>query len=279
MNKINNLQNSEEILSALFAQRCLYSKAKRIDTIIFMLMIFNCVIANINCVKEMYVFIIVFTIAIINVIFHETKEKSINEAAEIQEYIDRKMYGFKINESIDNYSIEELKRKIKSINIKYEKKASVQKNATGDSKEHGVKDWYVDIKQNMKKNNAIYKCQTQNTWWDEKNSQTYVKINFVLFLAIFIVFVWALKTESYAFLIAMLEPFLYIFDFYRKNQKFADVSKEIKTLEERIDKDNIDIKDLEYIQEKIFKRRKIGYMVPDFIDKLKSIKLHRIYKE
>lgn len=282
MNNISELQNSKEILKALFAQRYLYSRAKKYELAIFILIILNCLIANlcIAYIEEKYVLICAMFILIVSVILEKIKEKDFEKAAEIQEYIDRKIYGFDIKKHrIDKYSIDELEHIIKFLNLRHKKRAELQQNFSGDSKEHGVRDWYVGINRNMTKKVAIYKCQIQNTGWDKSNNDTYKKIKILFAVAILVLIAWAFKVSWYSFLIAILEPIVSIINFSIKSKDFEDISKEIKTLENRINIDNINVEDLEYIQDKIFERRKLGYAVPDFIDKIKSKGLHEIYKE
>ena len=282
MNNINELQNSKGILKALFAQRYLYSRAKKYEVAIFILIILNCLIANLFIIymEEKYVLIFAIIILIASIILEKIKEKDFEKAAEIQEYIDRKIYGFDIKKHrIDKYSIDELEHIIKAINLRHKKIAELQQNFSGDSKEHGVKDWYVGINKNMKREVAIYKCQTQNTGWDKSNNDTYKKIKILFAVVILVLIIWAFKVSWYSFLIAILEPIISIINFAIKSKNFEDISKKIETLEDRIDIDNINVEDLEYIQDKIFERRKLGYAVHDFIDKIKSKELHEIYKE
>ena len=93
MNNINELQNSKGILKALFAQRYLYSRAKKYEASIFILIIVNCLIANlfITYIDEKYVLICAMIILIVSIILEKIKEKDFEKAAVIQEYIDRKI--------------------------------------------------------------------------------------------------------------------------------------------------------------------------------------------
>lgn len=282
MNNINEVQNSSKVLDALFAQRHLYSRAKKCELTMFIIPILNCLIANIpsSYVNKEAIFICLLIIYVISIALKNVNSNDYEKAAEIQEYVDRTIYGIRIKKNrIDKYSVDSLKRIIKSINIKHKEKSEAQKNATGDSEEHGVKDWYVGINESLEKKYAIYKCQEQNTWWDENNNKTYKKVLCVFYLIVFAVLLIAFRNGSFGFLIASLEPISSILSLNSKMHKYENVSREIRILENTIDTDNINMSDLEEIQAKIFERRKIGYSVPDFIDKFKSKELHEIYKE
>ena len=80
MNNINELQNSKGILKALFAQRYLYSRAKKYEASIFILIIVNCLIANlfITYIDEKYVLICAMIILIVSIILEKIKEKEDN---------------------------------------------------------------------------------------------------------------------------------------------------------------------------------------------------------
>ncbi len=280
MNNINELQNSKRILKALFAQRYLYSKAKKYEVAIFIMIILSCLIAKITYIGEQYILICAMIILIVGRILEKIKEKDFEKAAVIQEYIDRKIYGFDIEKQrIDKYSIDEIENIVKFINLRHKKRAELQMNFSGDSKEHGVKDWYVGIDKNIERRVAIYKCQTQNTGWDRSNNDTYKKIIKIFEVAMLVLIILAFKMSWYSLILAILEPIASIMNFENKSKDFEDISIEIETLEKRIDIDNINVEDLKDIQNKIFERRKLGYAVPDFIDKLKSKELHEIYKE
>ena len=281
-NNINKIQNTEEVLSALFAQKYLYSKAKWYGVIKAILIILSCIITNfLNIViGDKYVLICAIIIILGSCVVEKHKDELVAEAAEIREYADKKIFEIEVeNNKIDKFYINELNKKIKSLNFKYKKKAKIQKESTGDSKEHGVKDWYVGISPSIYKNLAIYKCQIQNSEWDKSNNEVYKKI-IGLFTVIIVVFVlYMFKMSWYSAILAVSEPIVRFGIIICKSRKYQELSIAIKTLEERIDIKNINIKDLLCIQNKIFERRRLGYEIPDFIHKLKSEELHNVYKE
>lgn len=284
MNNIQEKQNSTEILEALYAQTKLYTEVKNIRRFNIIIILINCIcmkFLEINEVEQKYALIVV-GIFIISSFFIEkiTNEKS-SLAAEIQEYVDRKLFGFKFTQNrIENYSIKEIKQKILEI-VDANKDDCYEKiNLNGNGKVKGVKDWYNEIPENLSRNEAIFKCQSQNIWWEEEMSRWYLnflKINIIVVSAFIAIF---LRKYLIPCILMLTELLSYFFIRFKNYKEYTNIMKDIKAIKEHIENTNLkNIKGLEDLQEKIYKRRKADFKVPDWVHKLKSAKLHIKYKK
>ena len=277
MNKIRKRQNDEDILSGLVAQKKLYSKGKKakfIYQLIFFSMLFVSIITK-NTVVEFLITIILFGIELYITSF---VSKVIKLASEIQQYIDYKLYKFKINDKVCNgTSIDEIKKKISEINIDYSKYAALQKANDGKSKIKGVKDWYTDIDENLPMNAAILKCQKQNTFWDEILFNKYKNYKIIKFILIIISIILMVVFKEINIAGSLLTLGFFEINELVECKELQKCMDEIKVLENRIS-NKIETDDLILIQDKIFERRSNTFIIPDILHKIKSKKIHEILK-
>ena len=283
MNKINELQNTKQIKDALFTQKTLYHEMYINKIVAFVIIIIGVIIAKIlesNNVDEILISIINLIFAASFLLINYLCNNKCEFAAIIQEYVDRTLFEFEIpKDSIDKFSIKEIKQKIYETINSHKKKYEIQIEKTGDDPEHGVKNWYTNISDDLDIIEAIYKCQKQNTWWDQEQDKIYFKFKIVfivilaLLLCILFVNMWQI------IVITILGTLIDLSNIYITYKNYKKISQEIKTLENTVDKTDIkNITILKEIQEKIFERRKTGYKVPDFIHNFKASELHKKYE-
>jgi ABC-type multidrug transport system fused ATPase/permease subunit len=283
LNKINEMQNTKQIKDALFTQKILYREMYIHKIIAFVILIIGVVVAKIldsNNIDEILISIINLVFAACFLLINYLCNNKCEFAATIQEYIDRTLFEFDIEkDSIGKFSTKEIKQKIYETIKSHKKKYEIQIEKTGDDPEHGVKDWYTNISNELNILEAINKCQMQNTWWDQEQDKIYFifKIVFIVILSLllYILFVdmWQIIVIT---ILGTLIDFISLYVTYKNYKK---ISQEIKTLENMVDKTDIkNITILKEIQEKIFERRKTGYKVPDFIHNFKASELHKKYE-
>ena len=232
-------------------------------------------------INEILIAIINFIFAVTFFIINRLSDRGCELAATIQEYIDRRLFNFKIEKNmIDKFNIKEIEQKIYETVRRYSKEHKIQIEKTGEDPEHGVKDWYSNISSNLEMKEAISKCQKQNTWWDVEQDKIYnvFKIIFAILLGLIIVIFF--KNMWQIIVITILSILLELYTLCSKYKVYKNISQEIKTLEDVFEKSEIkDMEILKEIQNKIFERRKTGYKVPDFIHNFKSSELHEKYKK
>lgn len=282
MNDIQKKQNTKEILEALYAQRRLYTEVKDIRRINILIILLNCSctkLLEINEIKQALIIVIAFII--INLIIEKIATKKSSLAVAIQEYIDRKLFGFGFEKNqIDDYRIKDIQQKIQEIIDKHKKECYKQIHAKGDEKDRGVKDWYNEISDSLPRVNAIFKCQIQNTWWERELSKWYLnflRFNIIIMFLISVILLWNYLVPC---LLILSELVVYFINRCISYKEYEDISKDIKAVQEYIENTNsMSLKGLEDLQEKIYKRRKIDFRIPDWVYNLKSNKLHEKYKK
>ena len=279
MNQISKRQNENDILEALVAQKYLYSLSKFINVICYIISIILIFIGFVTTDKLNEIVIIGVVLGeVVNALLEIYRNNIIRDAAEIQEYIDYTLFGFKFkNNKISKYTVDEIKRKIIKINVNHKKYSDIQKNNNGESKIKGVKDWYTNIDENLSTNLAISECQKQNTYFDYSLLKIYKYLNYlVVIIWIFISFGLFYKKE-YPIVWALIPLITKIVLNLRALGKLDEAVFAIKILEDQ--RNNKGQKELLLeIQEKIFNRRKCTLIIPDWLYKLKSLKLHLIYR-
>ncbi len=286
MNNIKNDQNKEQNLLLLYSQKSLYNKSKKIKyyTILLALVCFLLGILSksiIGC--EVYFTIAIFFITAISKYLQNNSYKINNLAAATQELIDRRLFGFEIeNRHLDNHTISEILAVAKDLKEKYPEKYLTNINNTGTDSPNGVKDWYTNISSNLQVNDAILKCQKQNIYWDKLLIGFYRKILIFLILFVVIIFLTLYWNQSVCNLIIGVISSFSICEIIIKEflmaTKFKSINTEINYIIDTLDRSNtININDLKELQAKVFARRKSGFNVPSVIHKINRITIHHKY--
>lgn len=282
MNRINEVQNSKEIKEAIFSQKMLYCEMYRYRIISFVILIVGIVLVKAlenNNINEIILVLINLTFAIIFGLINELSSDKCRYAATIQEFVDMTLYGFNIiDNQIDGIKLEEIEEKIYETIKRHKKEYQKQINSTGDSPEHGVADWYTNISDDLEMQDAIFKCQKQNTWWDKEQDKIYNIFKAVFAILIVLVVIIWFRDMWLIIVITAASVSVEFYGLYKKYKDYVRLSIEIKTSEDIYLKSK-DEKILKEIQSKIFKRRKTGYKVPDFLHNFKSVDLHEKYKK
>lgn len=283
MNRINEMQNSDEILMYLFAQRKLYDKAEKHKYIVGIITVVIFLCCNIDFVKETIGNVEVSLISgcwiLVNIFWQKYINKNIQNAATMKEILDRKLFGFNIEErDIDSNIQEVLRQQAEKIKEKNIDEYVIQAKNTGKDDPPGVRDWYDNISSTISQNQAIYNCQLQNTWWDKKLSKIYITLIYIILAIIFcvIIFIYrdftiqsfAMKILTSASLVAMIIK--EIMSYYEFNKLNTSIVCNIKSIENS----SISLNQLENLQAKIYKRRKMQFAVPNILHKALSVKLH-----
>lgn len=281
MNKINERQNSKDIKEAIFSQKMLYHEMYRDRIMSFIILIVGIILVKIlenNIIEEIVTVTIDAIFSIAFLLINKASDKKCKYAATIQEFVDLTLYNFEIFENqIDDIKLEEIKEIIYETIKRHKKEYQKQINATGDSNEHGVSDWYTDISEDLEMQDAIIKCQKQNTWWDKEQDKIYTIFKIVFTTVLILTLVVLFKNIWKIIIITAISIIVDVCELYKKYRKYERLSIEINELEDQYIKTKVDgiLKD---IQKKIFERRKTGYKVPDFLHNLKSADLHEKYK-
>ena len=123
LNDINVKQNKEEILLYLFTQRKLYSKTKKINLLLFWIGVAIYILGLLPIIKSKFDYYYnVATVAwiVISQILNDRSVSTKLMAAEYQEYIDRSLFEFPINNDIIS-NLDKLRRYAIDLKIKHNK--------------------------------------------------------------------------------------------------------------------------------------------------------------
>lgn len=286
MNNININQNKEENLLLLYSQKTLYNKAKNIKYVTIVLAVVTFVLGIVSrsvLEYKVYCLIFIFLITGVSKIMQTKVCKLNNLAASTQELIDRRLFGFEVeNRHLDNNSVSQLLSVARDFRKKHNKKYLNNINNTGTDTPNGVKDWYTNISSNLSLNEAILKCQKQNIYWDKLLIKYYrnLLIGLSVFISIICLFLYWNQGVCNLVLgiISSFSIFEIIIKEFSMSNKYTSNNIGIDSIIYTASKLGvINTEILKDLQSRIFSRRKSGFNVPSFIHKLNRISVHAKY--
>ena len=277
LNDINVKQNKEEFLLYFFTQRKLYSKAKKINLLLFWIGVAIYILGLLPIVKSKFDYYYnVATVAwiVISQILNDRSVLTKLMAAEYQEYIDRSMFEFPINNDIIS-NLDKLRRC--AIDLKIKNNKEFNEKVKPNVKET-VYNWYSDVS-NLPIEIARIFCQNENCHWENKLRRDYNKILYFLIITAVSTYVYLLVKyySGYAIfnLIYAVPISIEIIKLINHNNAIVKICDE---LEDRMNRvytyisEKLEDMDNQYlynesiaIQRKIFEYRKTNIPVPNFI--------------
>lgn len=277
LNDINKKQNKEEFLLYFFTQRKLYSNAKIINLLLFWIGVAIYILGLSPIVKNNFDYHYNLATVIWIVISQILNDRSVSiklMAAEYQEYIDRSLFGFPINDDIIS-NLDKLKRCAIGLKIKHNKEFNekVKPNA-----KKTIYNWYSDVS-NLPIEIARLFCQNENCHWENKLRRDYNKVLYFLIITVISTYVYLLVKyySGYAIfnLIYAVPVSIEIMKLIKHNN---DIIKICDELEDRMNRvytyisEKLEDMDNQYlynesiaIQRKIFEYRKTNIPVPNFL--------------
>ena len=273
-------QNEPKMLNFLKIQRLLYSKAKFIGNVFYIIYfiivitfsIMNQYIDN-NILKAISILIgcCLFMIGIfVDMVVNQTKIK----AAIIREYFDEDLFGINCNQEYFNAEEYSDSFEFKEINVKYK-----------DIELTGIRDWYGFYNE-YDRQQAILECQNQCVRWDLKLRKIMIGILCcIILMIIFMVCILTIVKDEVVSIIIILSLFSTLLskisfsikklydDIIRLKLIRKKIIDAFRIKEKSIGKNNQNVeKRIEGIQFVIFINRINSIMIPDFIYKLKKDK-------
>jgi len=277
LNDINAKQNKEEILLYFFTQRKLYSKAKKINHMLFWIGVGIYILGLLPIAKSNFDYYFnVATVAwiVISQILNDRSVSTKLMAAEYQEYIDRSLFLFPVNNDIIS-NLDKLRRYALDLKIKYDNEFNekIKPNA-----KETVFNWYSNVS-NLPIEIARIFCQNENSHWESKLRRDYIKILYFLIITAVSIYVYFLVKyySGYAILnlIYAVPISIEIIKLIKHNSAIVKICDE---LEDRMNRvytyisEKLEDMDNQYlynesvaIQRKIFEYRKNNIPVPNFI--------------
>lgn len=280
MDQIYKRQNEDDILVLLFAQKVEYDKAgiyNRIswggtfilfvEGILEQIFSFGCWSLGISVVLTLVVFY-----------YNGCKKKSICIGADTKNLIDSILFKF----DYCDVRKKELFANAVHLKEKHKKKYVEQTTHTGIDQIRGVKDWY-DQYGESNHSKVILMCQKDNLNWSEKLSNYYLKMVAILLMTSIVVAAFVIYT--YGFKDIVLSIFLLTISTILI--KFIESCQEYSLFKHAIISGNAQadlfinlsrepvVEELLIVQKQINQTRTSGFLIPDWMHKIKSKKLHK----
>ena len=168
-NKIQKLQNTNDMLNCQYAARFYFNHAEIMGYLAFIISCFSALCIFLPDTNSMLIISLPIIIDIISFVIQFSFDCIQKKAARLRNYFDAVVLG--INEK--SFSPEDVKTikesTLHAIN-KNPQKYQLQIHNTGSDTPPGVKNWYdLSFKENSK-TNAVFECQKQNYIWTDKLS-------------------------------------------------------------------------------------------------------------
>lgn len=203
--EINQRQNSIEMRELNLTAGASYDYAEKINNTSWLICLMTIVISLCSNLISPTLSIGISFIADLaqaTLIFY--KDKYIKQAASLRNYFDN--YVLKLSNRA--YTKSEIQKIFETVNLyisKHKEKAEIKISNTGENSPPGFRDWYTDI-ETLNGNAAIFECQDQNIWWEEKLAYKKCILSIILpivlvtalitFLLVNSLFVWLWSLSS-----------------------------------------------------------------------------------
>lgn len=286
MNDIYTKQNEEYILMLQYSQRKHYDMAENIQYCIWIFMILNIIINNNviigNLLGSNIVKIIGSVLTVLYILLKLEINKNIEIGAYTKEFIDCTLFDFDIKKNLKKFTKEQLSEFAVCKKKKNSSDYLCQINNTGKDEPRGVKNWYENREQ-MDMKNAVYGCQKENIWWDQRLSKIYMYIFIVISVLVIVSILFINRNESVKSLIfavlipsvqILIESITQVVNFIKLMIYRAKVDIMCKSIEK--DLNNISEEDLEELQGLIVQRRLYKFLIPNKLHSILSRKFHEL---
>ncbi len=275
MNMISEKQNEEQMLALQYAAKQFYNRAEKYDLVEWIICFLSVGLTIIQTVfdTESFVGYLVAGLLALGILTVQLFVKRFtNKAAALKQLFDYQLFGFDLPDSFGEYSEEKLYQFAKREKNRNPQKYHQQISATGTSIKRGVKDWY-EIDKETPSETAIRKCQCQNFNFDSELADVVKIITLVVFVCAILLFTFFYFDRTVSELLKGLITLAPIieksFSVVKSSVEMRDYIVECKS--KNILSEKMTVKERQML---IDKRRRIIYIVPDFLHKILSKKLH-----
>ncbi len=275
MNMISEKQNEEQMLALQYAAKQFYNRAEKYDLVEWIICFLSVGLTIIQTVfdTESFVGYLVAGLLALGILTVQLFVKRFtNKAAALKQLFDYQLFGFDLPDSFGEYSEEKLYQFAKREKNRNPQKYHQQISATGTSIKRGVKDWY-EIDKETPSETAIRKCQCQNFNFDSELADVVKIITLVVFVCAILLFTFFYFDRTVSELLKGLITLAPIieksFSVVKSSVEMRDYIVECKS--KNILSEKMTVKERQML---IDKRRRIIYIVPDFLHQILSQKLH-----
>ena len=219
-----------------------------------------------------WVFLLQVAITIIIFFLQNIIHKFTDIGASCRHLFDYKLFGFNPTTKYGNYTEDEIYELAVGEKHKNKKKYDIAISHKGTDKERGVKFWYK-LDSSWPINKAIMECQKQNVFWDKK--LTAVVCGAILIVNIVTISLLVIINLNSTLLEIIINIFGPMFLLVEKDALFVQKCFALYKLHAKMNTCfNADESTPEARQELIEERRRLDFIVPNFLHHLFSDTLH-----
>ena len=261
-NKIITLQNNEFNKKCQYVSRYYYNLAERLNYIIIILLALS--FLPVFYKKENTIFLIIhFCIDLLIVLLQCYKSSKFKKGTKLRNYFDQVI--FKMSK-VDSNSEYEIKKLVNPVVYRNKEKCKIQISNDGTDCPPGVKNWYI-VKKDDSQLIAIFECQKQNIWWQEKMMKYKFITSVLLFTASGIILFSIYSDSGLTIKLFLSSPLIFkLSKSIYSYAKYICISKEIEGIVASLDC-YIMNDSLKLLQQKIESRRSIPIININFFHK------------
>lgn len=274
MNTLGKKQNEEKMLMIQFFAKRKFNFAEITNEVSWVFVAINVALALIptakQCLAEYFVAIAAMA-TILSAVMQRLTNRFTKIAAAARQLFDYELFGFAKPPRYGEYTEEKIKLYASKEKHRNNKRYITQISHSGIDKEHGVKDWYIidDLWDNDK---AVFECQKQNKLFD-RGLTFWVEWSLIITISIPIAIAVVLNWNSS--LGAVIKGFLSVISVVIKLfgtiHKTVELHKIMGLAEERFNNPNYSA---DSRQEVIDRRRQLSFIVPNFLHRILSKRIH-----
>jgi len=279
MSSIPTEQNKEKYLRMQYSARVCYNFTEMINELIWLFCILGFIINNISSLKTILGDVLPFVSAGLTICIFIGGEllgsNAIKLGAAFRKYIDYNLFYLKAD-NYCGYNESELIDKSLYICDLREKDSTVRMQNSGHDSIKGVRNWYIDIDSIEDKQQLIFECQKQNSWFDRKISKVQqVAFGIILLFIISILLIINRNQTISTIIISVLPAISLIIKVIKELLMYSKYNNLMSKMEFLINTtSNVTDERIMQIQKLIDERRSMNFVSINLIHNLFSIKLH-----
>lgn len=288
MKNIYIRQNEERILLLQFLSKKTYNQASSINLFLWGLSVLSALILpSLEGFFQKHLgnnsLGIPLLVVLCTYLLEQKVEGLIKLGADTKELIDRILFGFESTTTLENFTKDEIIEWALKAREKNKKDYEITIRNTGEDRPKGAKNWYSESKV-KKPVYEILHCQKENRWYDNSISTTYTYVSLSILAIVSVALIIIFKDFTLLSILYTISSYSsLILKLYSDVKKYKEAKKIGEATETLINSaetnETLTEQNLKEIQKNIYKRRKINYVPLDFIHTIKSIKLHKLWKE
>lgn len=275
-------QNQPDLLKCQYVSRHFYNAAEKSGRVAFILALISGIINllpntasgtwnSISWAAPIIIDLFIF-------IFYYIMSEQIRKASMIRNYFDAIVLEF--DELIEQNSVNDIRRIVTEVSRKRPEECKTQISNTGKDVPPGVKDWYTFSK-NYADEDAVFECQKQNQWWNNKLMKlrlSIVAILFIIGIALFVIAGVFFISSPFKTLIGGLGFLAVFIDSIIENRKYIDISHKIDNSFELLENEKTR-RQIIHLQKLIAHRRELRVVEFNFLHKLTNKQNTNEYEE